>query len=130
MAQQKYAYHSTDHTGIVVNWRITCLALQPGLGLFPRRRTAPVNHSDTGFHASIAACAIWKRGTWFPHARDAWEARSSDPYRLLGNHSHHGQWKTQSQFVLKVDLDMVQSKLLELHPAKVMNICGVAFHFL
>src|SRR3982751_6162494 len=78
MAQQKYAYHSTDHTGIVVNWRITCLALQPGLGLFPRRRTAPVNHSDTGFHASIAACAIWKRGTWFPHARDACEARSSD----------------------------------------------------
>jgi hypothetical protein len=49
---------------------------------------------------------------------------------LLRYHSHHRQRKTQSQFVLKINLDVMQPELLELHPAKVMNVRGVPFHFL
>src|SRR4030095_2881923 len=44
--------------------------------------------------------------------------------------SHYGQWKTQPQFVPKINLHMMQTELLELHPAKVMDIGGMPFHFL
>src|SRR5213082_1015794 len=49
---------------------------------------------------------------------------------LLCYHSHHWQRKTQSQFVLQINLDVMQPELLELHPAKVMDVGGMPFHLL
>ena len=41
-----------------------------------------------------------------------------------------GNGKAQLQLVAEIDLDVMQSELLELHPAEIMNVGRVAFHFL
>src|SRR6266480_1572643 len=43
---------------------------------------------------------------------------------------HDRKRKTQPQFVLQKNLNVMQPELLELDAAKIMNVGGVAFHFL
>src|SRR5438552_8760141 len=43
---------------------------------------------------------------------------------------HDRQWKTQPQFVLEINLYMVQTVLLELHATEVKNIGRMPIHFL
>jgi len=40
------------------------------------------------------------------------------------------QRKTQLQLIAEVDFNVMQSVLLKLHAAEIMDIGGVAFHFL
>ena len=50
---------------------------------------------------------------------------------LLGpGHLDDRQREPQPQLVSQIDFDVVQSVLLKLHPAKVMDVGGVPFHFL
>jgi hypothetical protein len=42
----------------------------------------------------------------------------------------HGQRKAQPQFIVQINLNMMQSELLELHPTKIVHVRRVAFHFL
>ena len=42
----------------------------------------------------------------------------------------HWQRKAQLQFIVQINLNVVQSELLELHPTKIMHVCRVAFHLL
>ena len=41
-----------------------------------------------------------------------------------------GQRKAQPQLVVEINLDVMQAELLKLHPAEIMNVGRVAFHFL
>src|SRR5215510_15015315 len=43
-------------------------------------------------------------------------------------HLNYRQRKTQPQFVLQINLDVMHSVLLKLHAAKIMDIGSVAFH--
>ena len=43
---------------------------------------------------------------------------------------HHRKRETQPEFLLKIDLHVMQPELLKLDAAEVMNIRGVALHFL
>ena len=45
-------------------------------------------------------------------------------------HLDDRQREAQFQFVPKINLDVVQSELLELHATEIMDVGGVAFHFL
>src|SRR5260370_38692828 len=49
---------------------------------------------------------------------------------LLPLNSHDRKRKTQPQFVLQKNLNVMQPELLELDAAKAMNVGGMAFHFL
>src|SRR4030095_5366145 len=41
-----------------------------------------------------------------------------------------GQGKAQPKLVAKINLDVMEAELLELHSAEIMDVSGVAFHFL
>ena len=58
------------------------------------------------------------------------DTRKRVPPLSLRHYPDDRQWKTQSQFVLKINLNVVQPELLELDSAKIMHIGGVPFHFL
>ena len=42
----------------------------------------------------------------------------------------HRQGKAQPKLIAEINLDVMEAKLLELHPAEIMDVGGVAFHFL
>ena len=42
----------------------------------------------------------------------------------------HRQWKAHPQFIVQINLNVMQSELLELHPTKIMHVRRVAFHLL
>ena len=43
---------------------------------------------------------------------------------------NYRQRKAQAELIAEINLDVMQAKLLELHPAKIMDVGRVAFHFL
>jgi hypothetical protein len=52
------------------------------------------------------------------------------PYSLFPLDPHDWQRKTEAQFILQINLNVMEAKLLKLHAAKVMNVGGMAFHLL
>lgn len=42
----------------------------------------------------------------------------------------HWQWKAQPQFIVQINLNVMQPELLELHATKIMHVRRVAFHLL
>ena len=42
----------------------------------------------------------------------------------------HRQGKAQPKLIAEINLDVMEAKLLELHPAEIMDVGGMAFHFL
>ena len=40
------------------------------------------------------------------------------------------QGKAQPKLIAEINLDVMEAKLLELHPAEIMDVGGVTFHFL
>jgi len=42
----------------------------------------------------------------------------------------HWQWKAQLQFIVQINLNVVQSELLELYSTEIVHVRRVAFHLL
>src|SRR6059058_2612919 len=49
--------------------------------------------------------------------------------RLFSLDPNDRQWETQPQFLLQINLHVMETELLELDAAEVMNVGGVPFHF-
>jgi hypothetical protein len=133
------------------------MALQQRLGLLPGRRPARIDYFDFAALARVIAkklqipkkrkvqtlaAAPWIFETWslvllwglelgiwdFPLGTLPPSAHAH--LSLLRYHPHHWQGKAQPQFLLQVNLYVMQPELLKLHSAKVVHVGGVAFHFL
>jgi len=57
------------------------------------------------------------------------ESTGQSPLLSWTSDLNHRQGKAQPQFVFEINLDVMHSVLLELHAAKIMDVCRVAFHF-
>src|SRR5213082_1660787 len=79
------------------------------------------------FPSMNAACDKPKRA-WLASSYSQVAAKSCAA--LFPLNSHDRKRKTQPQFVLQKNLNVMQPELLELDAAKVMNVGGMAFHFL
>ena len=97
------------------------------LGL--RSRTSDQNRKyDAGNeglaeHGAAFLTALPKPGKRFV-IRNVWMAGS------CCLHLHDEQREAQPQFLLHINLNVVQAELLKLHPAEIMDIRRVAFHLL
>src|SRR5207244_10688120 len=87
------------------------------------RTTVPI----ATFPSMNAACDKPKRA-WLASSYSQVAVKSCTA--LFPLNSHHRKRKTQPQFVLQKNLNVMQPELLELDAAKVMNVGGMAFHFL
>ena len=88
-----------------------------GWGYLPGWRTAPVDHSDPRALARVESALL-------EHDRNGYDAA------LSCLHLNDRQRKAQPHLVAEINLDVMDSKLLKLHAAEIMDVGRMALHFL
>src|SRR6266581_2842880 len=99
------------------------------LGL--RSRTSDQNRKYDADNEGLAEHGA----AFFNRFAQAWQAlcyRKGKDFKagLCCLHLHNGQREAQPQFLFQINLNVVQTELLKLHPAEIMDIRRVAFHLL